>query len=232
MEFLIIIIILVVVYFLVKSIFSINMKKLKKMGNDEELDKIAEKYPENIQICKEYLKILNNENVQIEEDKKSNATLYIIFSNKIVISDLKRSYTRIQTIAHECLHSIQDKKILWGNFIFSNIYLLYFILIIVLDLFGLIKQRMLFITIFILLGLIYYVIRTYLENDAMIKARYLAKEYIEEKNISTKEEQCKLIKKYDELNNIGIKIVNFKLFSSIIIKTIIICGLCFLKMKY
>ena len=36
--------------------------------------------------------------------------------------------------------------------------------------------------------MVYYMVRAFLENDAMIKAKYLAKEYIEEKNISTKEE--------------------------------------------
>ena len=40
---------------------------------------------------------------------------------------------------------------------------------------------MLFLAIFLVLGLVYYSIRTYLENDAMIKARFLAKEYMEEK---------------------------------------------------
>lgn len=143
-------------------------------------------------------------------------------SNKIFIANLNRSYTRIQTIAHECLHSIQDKKILWSNFIFSNLYLLYFGIIAILGIFKLLQSKMLFISIFLVLGLVYYSIRTYLENDAMIKARFLAKEYMEEKNISTKKEIESVIKKYDELNDMGIKIVNFKFFEGIITKAVIL----------
>ncbi len=44
------------------------------------------------------------------------------------------------------------------------------------------------ITTLAILGIVYLIVRMYLENDAMIKARYLAKEYMEEKEISTKEE--------------------------------------------
>ena len=71
---------------------------------------------------------------------------------------------------------------------------------------------MLFLAIFLVLGLVYYSIRTYLENDAMIKARFLAKEYMEEKRISSKDEIESLVKKYDELNDIGIKFINFKFY--------------------
>ena len=82
--------------------------------------------------------------------------------------------------------------------------------------------KMLFLAIFLVLGLVYYSIRTYLENDAMIKARFLAKEYMEEKGISSKDEIESLVKKYDELNDIGIKFINFKFFEGIIIKAVIL----------
>ena len=81
---------------------------------------------------------------------------------------------------------------------------------------------MLFLAIFLVLGLVYYSIRTYLENDAMIKARFLAKEYMKEKGISSKDEIESLVKKYDELNDIGIKFTNFKFFEGIIIKAVIL----------
>lgn len=45
------------------------MKKLKEMTNIKELDKISDKYPSNIKICKEYLKKLKNEEVKIEENE-------------------------------------------------------------------------------------------------------------------------------------------------------------------
>ncbi|MEI3395895.1 MAG: hypothetical protein V8R82_09500 [Clostridia bacterium] len=222
MEFTIILVVLTLLYIFLKIVFSVRIKQLKKFEKDEYLDEIVSKYPENKVICKEILEKVNNNTVKIEEDTNSNATLYLVMSNKIFIANLNRSYTRIQTIAHECLHSIQDKKILWSNFIFSNLYLLYFGIIAILGIFKLLQSKMLFISIFLVLGLVYYSIRTYLENDAMIKARFLAKEYMEEKNISTKKEIESVIKKYDELNDMGIKIVNFKFFEGIITKAVIL----------
>lgn len=222
MEFLVLLIILVIMYFILKFIFDADIKKLKEIGENKELDEITQKYPENIEICKEYLKKLNNQNVKIEEDKNSNATLYLVMSNKIFIANLKSSYTRIQTIAHECLHSIQSKKMLWFNFIFSNIYLVYFLIICILAIFKVLPQKMLFLAILIIFGFIFYAVRSYLETDAMTKARFLAKEYMQEKNISNPKEIEKIVKSYDELNDIGIKCTNFKLLSNVILKIIIL----------
>lgn len=222
MEFIIILVVLTLIYIFLKIVFSVKIKKLKQFEKDEYLDKVVSKYPENTQICEEILKKVNNNTVKIEEDPNANTTLYLVMSNKIFIANLNKSYTRIQTIAHECLHSIQDKKILWSNFIFSNIYLIYFVIIAVLSILKILPCKMLFLAIFLVLGLVYYSIRTYLENDAMIKARFLAKEYMEEKGISSKDEIESLVKKYDELNDIGIKLINFKFFEGIIIKAVIL----------
>ena len=222
MEFIITTIILILLTIVLKFIFNYNIKKLKKIGEDEELDKIASKYPSNIEICKSYLKKLNNENVKIEENQQSEASLYIAVTNKISIANIQKTYTRIQTIAHECLHSIQNKKLLWFNFIFSNIYLLYFAIIFLLGIFKVLPYKMLFMAIFLILSLVYYAVRTYLENDAMIKARFLAKEYMEDVKISTKEEIDKIIARYDELNDIGIKFTNFQFLSKILLKVFIL----------
>ena len=222
MEFIVLLIIVVIIYFILRFIFGYNIKKKKNIGEDKGLDELTQKYPENIEICKYYLKKLNNENVKIEEDKNSNATLYLVMSNKIFIANLKNSYTRIQTIAHECLHSIQSKKMLWFNFIFSNIYLVYFFIICVLAIFKILPYKSMFLVIFLLFGFAFYVVRAYLENDAMIKARFLAKEYMQEKGISGIEEIDKIIRKYDELNNIGIKCTNFQLLSNVMLKLIIL----------
>ena len=216
MEFIVLLIIVI------RFIFDFNMKKIKELGEDKELDKLTRKYPENVEICKWYLKKLKNKNVKIEEDKNSNATLYLVMSNKIFIANLKESYTRIQTIAHECLHSIQSKKLLWFNFIFSNVYLVYFGVICILALLKILPMKMTFLSIFIVFSLVYYAVRTYLENDAMIKARFLAKEYMQEKAISTREEIDKIVNKYDELNDIGIRCTNFKFLSNILVKIIIL----------
>ncbi len=222
MEFIVLLIIVIVVYLILRFIFDFNVKKIKELGEDKELDKLTQKYPENVEICKWYLKKLKNKNVKIEEDKNSNATLYLVMSNKIFIANLKESYTRIQTIAHECLHSIQSKKLLWFNFIFSNVYLVYFGVICILALLKILPMKMTFLSIFIVFSLVYYAVRTYLENDAMIKARFLAKEYMQEKAISTREEIDKIVNKYDELNDIGIRCTNFQFLSNILVKIIIL----------
>ena len=124
---------------------------------------------------------MNNEKVKIQEDKEANNCLYIAVSDKILIANMRDSFTRIQTIAHECLHSVQDKRILLFNFIYSCFYLIFFYIIIILGILKLIPTKILAISAFIIISFVYYFVRSYLENDAMIKAKFLAKEYMEEK---------------------------------------------------
>lgn len=226
MEYIILIIFLITIYLMLMIIFDIKIKRIKELAEDKELDEIAKKYPENIELCKEYLDILENKEVEIEEDKKSNATLYLIMSNKIFIGNLNNSYTRIQTIAHECLHSMQSKKMLWFNFIFSNMYIIYFILISILIITKLFVFKEIFLSVLFLFGLTFLGVRSYLEVDAMTKARFLAKDYMYQKKISKKEEIDKIIKRYDELNDIGIKYTVLKLMSNVFIKITIFAMLC------
>ena len=221
MELLIIILVLILILILLALILKINFKKIKQIGENKQLDILTEKYPSNIEICRLMLKMLDNGTVTIEENKDSDTSLYIAISNKISIANVRNSFTRIQTIAHECLHSIQDRRILLFNFVYSNIYLIYFATIIILAILKKLPYEMMFLNILIILGFIYYFVRSYLENDAMIKARFLAKEYMIEQGISSKEEIDKIVEQYDNLNNIGIKCVNYNLFFNIIIKVII-----------
>ncbi len=221
MEILIILLICILSLLILGIIFKINIKNIKQIGENKELDELTEKYPSNIDVCKSILEMVNNKTVKIEENKDSNTSLYIAILNKISIANVRGSFTRIQTIAHECLHSIQDRNILLFNFWFSNIYLIYFVIISLFALLGKLPNKMMFLTILIIFGFIYYFTRSYLENDAMIKARFLAKEYMEKQNISSKEEIFKIIKEYDKLNNIGIKCVNYKLYFDVCIKIII-----------
>ena len=225
-EFLIISIILIITYIFIRIVFKINIKEIKQLGENKELDELTNKYPTNIEICKEILSKLNNTNVKIEEDKDANSTMYFILGNKIFIGNLKNSYTRIQTIAHECLHSIQDKRLLWTNFIFANVYNIIFVIVCILAITKIIKTKMIFLSILLILGFTYYIIRSYLENDAMIKAKFLAKEYMETSNILNNEQIEKVIEQYDKLNNAGIKCVNVKFFDSVILKCIIYSIIC------
>ena len=229
MEFGIIIIFLICIIVILRILFGSSKKQIEEIAKNETLDELAEKYPSNVEMCKEYLKMLHNETVIVEEDKNATNSLYIAISNKIMIADVRGSFTRIQTIAHECLHSIQNRKILIFNFIYSNIYILYFIIISILKLFNILPYEMMFLAILIMGGFIYYFVRSYLENDAMIKARFLAKEYMEDKKISSQEEINKIVHHFDKLNDIGIRCVNYTLLLNIVIEILIFCVICMIR---
>ena len=217
----IIIIISIIAILVTHSMMKINVKEIEKIALDEKLNKIASKYPDNTQICKQILKKLQNENVKIEEDKNSSSTLYIAIQNKISIGNTHESFTRIQTMAHECLHSIQNRKMLIFNFIYSNIYIIYYIITLILIILKKLQNEMLFLNIFLILSFIYYVIRIYLENDAMIKAEYLTKEYMEEQKISTKEEINQITEALKSINKKCIKGTNGNIFIKIMVKVVL-----------
>ena len=221
MENIIIITICTVAIITIKIILSINIKEIKKIGMNEDLNKIAEKYPSNEEICKKILEKLNNQKVKIEKNEESNNTMYIAITDKIMIGNTKGSYTRIQTMAHECLHSIQSRRTLMFNFIYSNIYMIFYLAIIIMVILKVTQNHMLLMNIFLIMSLIYYMIRIYLEDEAMYKAKELAKEYMEEVAISDKEEIKVVIDGFEKLNKAGIKSVHYSTFTAILLKVII-----------
>lgn len=216
-------------------IFNIQIKEIEKAKKNEKLNKVTSRFPENKEICKTILKKLQNEKVKIKEngEEKNKTSLYIAVSDTIFIANIKDSYTRIQTIAHECLHSIQNRRLLLFNFIYSNIYLIYFTISIVLTLLGIFKDTKLQIIILTMLGFFYYVIRSYLETDAMIKAKYVAKEYmlayIKENAVCTKEEVEEIIEEYHRINNIGIPVINYILMVNCMMKVILYIFIAIIK---
>ena len=218
---LIIIIIAIIAIILVSSMMKIDVKEMEKIALNEELNDIAKKCPSNIEICKSILEKLENKTTKVEEDQNSNTTLYIALQDKILIGNTHDSFTRIQTMAHECLHSIQDRKMLIFNFIFSNIHFMYFLIICFLVILKKLPNEMMFSNILLILSLIYYVIRVFLENDAMIKAEYIAKEYLEKIKITTEKETEKLVHGLKKMNKGIIKGTNCSLFTKIMIKVVI-----------
>lgn len=218
---LIIIIVAVVAISIVNSMMKMNIKELEKIALNPELNEIIQKYPGNIEICKFILEKLKNKTTKIEEDTNSEATLYIAIQDKISIGNTHESFTRIQTMAHECLHSIQDRKMLMFNFMFSNIYFIYFLVICILAVIKKLPNEMMFSNILLILSFIYYVIRIFLENDAMIKAEYLAKEYMKEQKISSNSDIEKVCEGFSKINDRCIKGTNCSLFVKIMIKVAI-----------
>jgi len=117
---------------------------------------------------------------------------------------MKNNYARIQTIAHECLHSIQDKRLLLFNFIFSNIIIVYWLTISILTATHVITNISPFAFALVLMAMVKLAVRGFLETDAMTKARYLAEKYIDNKKILNKNEKEKLLAKYDKINALGV----------------------------
>ena len=221
MENIIYIILLFTTIIIFKFVFKINVNKIKKLQQNRELEEITNKFPENVEIAKEMLQILGNEGVKIEEAKDTETSLYIAITNKISIADMKNNYARIQTIAHECLHSCQDRTMLLFNFIFSNINIIYFFIISILTVFKVINNQMLQIAILILFTLIQFAVRSFLEIDAMTRARYLAEEYMEKKKLCTDEEKEVLLKEYDKINKTGIPFVVDNLLTTGLVRALI-----------
>lgn len=203
-----------------------NMKKLNSRGT-EYIRKIATKFPDSKTMCEQLLKKMNIKDVKIKIDEQSSNCLYTVFNNTILIGKFKEEYMKLQTVAHECIHASQNRKILWSNFIISNIYNIYFLVIIIMALFNKINYFSETIFILFMFGIIQYVIRTYLENEAMQKAKFVAKEYIEENNICTVEEKEKLLQEYEIVNEVGIPFVNYITIQNNLIR-IIICSIIFL----
>ena len=224
MNYIVIIVTAITISIVLAVIFNLDFKYNKEIAKNENLNGIAEKFPKNIDVCKSILKKINNKNVKIKENNDAKDCLYIAVTNKIVIAGTQTNFTRIQTIAHECIHSIQDRRIQLSNFIISNICIVYFAIIFILSIFKDLpeKLKMMFLTIYILLGFFSFVVRVYLENDAMIKAKYLAKEYMEEHDYCTEEEINQLVNGFEQINNMGIKGVNYSLLLSVLIRTIIL----------
>lgn len=199
-----------------------DIKKLKQISEDKELNNIVDKFPEGKQICKEILKQLESENVTIEENNDSKTSLYLVMQNKILIGKIN-SFARIQTIAHECAHSVQNKVVLKSNYIISNINNIFFIVLIILRLLNIVNLKVGYILIiaFIVMQVINYIIRSYLETEAMVKAEYVAKEYIEKSKITNETENKKITKGYREINKIGVKLYNYTLILKSVVKIII-----------
>lgn len=218
--------------FLLKFAWNIkisDIKKVKEIGFDENLNQITNKLPENKQICLDILKLLNNESTTIKEQQNNTTSLYIAISNTIFIANIQNTFSRVQTICHECLHSIQKRKTLLFNFYFSNMYLLYFVVICILKLLNKLNYTTVHIFILTILGGIYYAIRNYLEMDAMTKAPFLAEKYIKNTNLLTKEEVELLSIKNKELTEIGRKLYLYQLVWNCISKIIIFTFILFLK---
>lgn len=230
MEYIIISFVIILVAIIIKFALNIkikDIKKLKELAFNKEEIKILSKLPESEDIAKSILKRLNNNHTKIKKSDNTEDTtsIYVVLTDNIIIANIKNTITYVQTIAHECIHSVQDKAILWFNFIYTNLYNLFFIVLIILKLFNIINE-MVWIEIFILTGVVYYIVRSYLENDAMVKAKYVAEDYMKSSNLLTDEEITHVLNKYEEINKIGVKLYLYRLILEVLIRTLIFSIIC------
>lgn len=207
MDGLVILILIIIVIIMLRIVLKINKNKIIEIAQNDKLNEIVQKLPDNVDVCKNILKKLKNEDVKIEEEEKTNC-YYFIATDKIILNKDKKYFTRIQTIAHECIHSIQDKNVLWFNYIFANLLNLFWLIITILTIVGVITNYILFTGIMLIFTIVFYVIRSYLEIEAMTKAKYIAKDYLEEQHVP---EVNEIVEEYEKLNNIGIKYTCYSL---------------------
>ncbi len=230
MEYIITSIILLIIAIIVKFALNIkvkDIKKLKELAFNKEKNSIIDKLPENEEIAKTILKNLKNNHTKVKksDNPKDTTSVYVVLTDSIIIANIKNTFTRVQTVAHECIHSIQDKAMLWFNFIYTNLYNLFFVALIVLKLFNLINSTVWLVSL-ILAGVIYYVVRAYLENDAMIKAKYVAKGYMEKSSLLTDKEIEEITAGYDDINTIGVKMYLYRLLLEVLVRTFIFSIIC------
>lgn len=225
MNYIMIIIICILLLIMVKLGLDVKFKSIKLLNNESsaELSKIGDKLPDSKEICSSILKNLHCSNVKIQINEEYNSCLYTVFNNTITIGKFKEDYMKPQTIAHECIHACQNKLTLWSNFVISNICNCYFLITLILLIFNKVQNINLLLLILVMFFIVKFIIRSFLENEAMIKAKYIAKEYLEESDFLSEKEIEKLLKQYDKVNKIGIPFYNFYLFSSENIKIIICC---------
>lgn len=222
MEYAIILIISFIILIILKKVIGANIKQVKEIGNNKQIEEITCKFPNNKEIC-EYIIKKFKKNVKIKEEIESKTSYYIAITNTIIIGNIQNNTTRIQTIIHECIHSAQNKRILIFNYIYSNLYNLYFLILLILFITKKSNNELLQLFIFFIISILWFIVRSYLEVDAMIRAEYETKEYINQTNIIEKEKQNELIQYYKELNKIGIPTYIFLLFSKIMLKISIFC---------
>lgn len=163
----------------------------KNVNNDEVLynDNISLKLKElgnNEVIATNILNYIGNKKTKVEtnKDPKVKASFYNGNTDKIVIKntcDLE-DYSRVVHIAHECIHSIQDKKIVKASFILSNIQILYFLGIFIYFFYNKNSDtRFALLLVQVFIFIMTFFVKIVLESDASYRGPELAFSYLEDK---------------------------------------------------
>lgn len=163
----------------------------KKINNneviyDEKISPLVQKLGDNEVITNIVLQHLNNYTTKVEKNKEKNEKIsyYNVNNDKIVIKDTTdlKDCSRLIQICHECVHSIQDKKLLKLHFIFSNINILYFVGTFLYFFYNSSENlRMTLLLIQIFIFLITFMLKIITESDATYRAPIVAYDFLSDK---------------------------------------------------
>jgi len=170
------------------TLFCICNRKVDSIQviHDDEISSIVKKIGDNEQVAKEILNYIGNETTEVikNEDEKIKSSFYNCNTDKITIkntTDLE-DCSRVVHIAHECIHSIQEKKLLKAHFIFSNIQILYFLGIFIYFFYNRdleLRLSLLLVQVFIFIATFF--MKIVLESDATYRGPELACRYLSDK---------------------------------------------------
>lgn len=163
----------------------------KKMDSNETIHNevvspILKKVGNNEQLANEILKYIGNTTTKVEknQDSKTKSSFYNGNTDKIVIKDTEdlEDCSRVIHISHECIHSIQDKKLIKTHFIFSNVQILYFLGIFIYFFYNRdVNLRLTLLLIQMAIFILTFFIKVTLESDATYRGPNLAFDYLSEK---------------------------------------------------
>ena len=170
------------------TIFFICNKKLENVEviHDNVVSKVVKEIGDNENVAREILNYIGNDRTKVECNKDENikSSFYNCNTDRIIIknTDDLEDCSRIIHIAHECIHSIQEKKLLKTHFILSNIQILYFLGIFIYFFYNKapnLRLSLLLVQVFIFITTFF--IKIVLESDATYRGPELAFQYLEDK---------------------------------------------------
>ena len=151
--------------------------------HDESVSKVLKEIGNNENLAKDVLNYIGNTTTIVEknEDPKIKASFYNGSTDKITIKDTKdlEECSRLIHISHECIHSIQSKKIIKLHFLLSNIQILYFLGIFIYFFYNKnIELRMDLLLIQLFIFILTFFVKIVLESDATYRGPILAFDYL------------------------------------------------------
>lgn len=196
------------IFFVIVNLYEIN--KIKKEASNEKFDKIIATLPDNKQVCSEMQKIIGKE-CEIQLDDNTNSSAYIFFLDKIILSNnemSKKNFSRILFIAHECIHSIQSKKMHITNFILKNAVNIFTLALFIALFMKKISVEVLLV--YFLISFMSFCINMILETDAIYRSIILSRKYL------SKYDSEKIADRYEEMIPKTINGIYFRYASSAI----------------